>query len=135
IAAMSVQGRTRYASLIDALVITWNQGWATVAVMCGLTAFVLPLLEILLLIWLLGPLARGRLAPGHGALARLLGLLRPWCMVPVFVLAIVVAVVKLAGMAAVSPGAGLVGFGLLTVLMTMLGRVSPPMLWRMAEAA
>lgn len=135
IASLSVQGRTQYASLIDALLVTWRQGWPTVALMCGMTAFALPLLEILLLIWLLGPLSRGRLAPGHATLARLLGQFRPWCMVPVFVLAIVVAVVKLAGMAAVEPGAGLLGFGILTVLMTILGRLSAPMLWRMAEAA
>jgi len=45
------------------------------------------------------------------------------------------AVVKLAGMASVSPGMGLAGFGLLTVLLTMLGRLSPHVIWRYAESA
>ena len=66
---------------------------------------------------------------------RLLGLLRPWCMVPVFLLGVLVAVVKLAGMADVSPGIGLAGFGLLTVLLTILGRLSPHVIWRYAETA
>ena len=56
-------------------------------------------------------------------------------MVPVFLLGVLVAVVKLAGMADVSPGIGLAGFGLLTVLLTILGRLSPHVIWRYAETA
>ncbi len=56
-------------------------------------------------------------------------------MVPVFVLGVLVAVVKLAGMASVSPGVGLGGFALLTILLTMLGRLTPHTLWHYAERA
>jgi len=133
IASLSVQGMTQRASLPDALAVTWQQGQYSVAVMCGLGAFALPLLQILLLIWVLTPLAQARAAPGFAMAVRLLGLLRPWSMVPVFLLGVLVAVVKLAGMAAIAPGAGLAGFAVLTVLLTMLAKLSPHALWRMAE--
>lgn len=56
-------------------------------------------------------------------------------MVPVFLLGVLVSVVKLAGMAAVRPEIGLGGFAVLTLLLTMLGRLSPQVLWRMAEGS
>ncbi|GAA5235941.1 PqiA/YebS family transporter subunit [Verticiella sediminum] len=135
IASLAVQGVTRQATLADAIAITWQHGYPTVAVMAGLTALALPLLQILALLWVLGPLAAGRLAPGFPAVMRLLGLLRPWCMVPVFLLGVLVAVVKLVALARLEPGAGLLGFAGLTVFSTLLSRLSPHQLWRMAERA
>ncbi|OAE54986.1 paraquat-inducible protein A [Achromobacter xylosoxidans] len=134
VASMSVQGMVQQASLLDAISITWRQGHWVVSIMTGLAGFALPLLQLTVLLWVLGPLSQHREPAGfHGAM-RLLGMLRPWCMVPVFLLGVLVAVVKLAGMAAVSPGIGLAAFGILTVLLTMLGRLSPHVLWRYAES-
>lgn len=135
VASMSVQGMVQQASLLDSITITWRQGHWVVAVMTGLAGFALPLLQLIVLLWVLLPLSQGREPPGFRGAMRLLGLLRPWCMVPVFLLGVLVAVVKLAGMAAVVPGIGLAAFGLLTILLTMLGRLSPHVLWRYAETA
>ncbi|WP_116791719.1 paraquat-inducible protein A [Achromobacter dolens] len=134
VASMSVQGMVQQASLLDAIDITWRQGHYVVAVMTGLAGFVLPLFQLIVLLWVLGPLSRGvEPAEFRGAM-RLLGLLRPWCMVPVFLLGVLVAVVKLAGMAAVATGVGLFAFGVLTIFLTMLGRLTPHVLWRYAES-
>lgn len=133
VASMSVQGRVQQASLLDALAVTWEQGHLLVAAMSALAAFFLPLLQLLLLAWVLYPLSQGRQAPGFATALRVLGLLRPWCMVPVFLLGVIVAVVKLAGMASISPNAGLGGFAVLTVLLTILGQLSPKAVWRYAE--
>lgn len=135
VASMSVQGMVQQASLLDSISITWRQGHWVVAVMTGLAGFVLPLLQLTVLLWVLGPLSQGREPVGFRGAMRLLGVLRPWCMVPVFLLGVLVAVVKLAGMAAVQPGIGLGAFGLLTIFLTMLGRLSPHVLWRYAETA
>ncbi|WP_082308406.1 MULTISPECIES: paraquat-inducible protein A [unclassified Achromobacter] len=135
VAFMSVQGMTQQASMLDAVIITWRQGHWVVALMTGLAGFGLPLLQLAVLLWVIGPLAAGREPPAFRQAMRVLGLLRPWCMVPVFLLGVLVSVVKLAGMASVSPGMGLAGFGLLTVLLTMLGRLSPHVIWRYAESA
>lgn len=134
VASMSVQGMVQQASLLDAIFITWRQDHWVVAIMTGMAGFALPMLQLSVLLWVLGPLSRGREPLGFRTAMRLLGFLRPWCMVPVFLLGVLVAVVKLAGMAAVTPGIGLVAFGILTILLTMLGRLSPHVLWRYAES-
>src|SRR5690606_20977710 len=59
--------------------------------------------------------------------------LEPWSMVPVLLLAIFVSTVKLAGMARFEPGPGIWGYAALTVLLTVLSRVSAHRLWRHAE--
>ena len=133
VAHMSVRGLYREATLLDAVVITWQQGHEAVAIMTGLSGFVLPLLQLLLLLWVLIPMVGSRPALGFRTAMRLLGLIRPWCMVPVFLLGVVVSVVKLAGMARVEPGVGLVAFGVLTVFLTMFSRLPPHAVWRYAE--
>jgi len=133
VAHMSVRGLYREATLLDAVVITWQQGHGAVAIMTGLSGFVLPLLQLLLLLWVLIPMVGSRPALGFRTAMRLLGLIRPWCMVPVFLLGVVVSVVKLAGMARVEPGVGLVAFGVLTVFLTMFSRLPPHAVWRYAE--
>lgn len=135
VADMSVKGLTRNATLLDAVSVTWQQGHEIVAVMTGLAGFVFPLLQLLLLLWVLLPLSLSRRPVGLRTAMRLLGLIRPWCMVPVFLLGVVVSVVKLAGMARIEPGVGLVAFGLLTVFLTMFSRLPPHAIWRYAERA
>lgn len=131
--SMSVQGMTRDASLLDAVIMTWNQGYVLTAVMTGLAGFAVPLTSLVLLLWVLFPLTMGREPLGFRPIMRLFGALRPWGMVPVFLLGVLVSVVKLAGMASVSPQPGLFAFGILTILMTLLSRLSPHALWRYAE--
>ncbi|CAP43000.1 paraquat-inducible protein A [Bordetella petrii] len=133
VVSMSVRGLVRDASLLDAVAMTWQQGYVMTATMTGLAGFGLPLLQLCLLAWVLWPLTRGREPRGLRPAMRLLGMLRPWCMVPVFLLGVVVAVVKLAGMARVGPEPGLYAFAVLTVLLTMLSRLSPHAIWRYAE--
>lgn len=131
--SMSVQGMSRDASLLDAVIMTWNQGYVLTAMMTGLAGFGVPLASLALLLWVLFPLSMGREPLGFRPIMRLFGALRPWGMVPVFLLGVLVSVVKLAGMASVSPQPGLFAFGILTILMTMLSRLSPHALWRYAE--
>lgn len=135
IASLSVQGQTRSATLFEALLMTWQQGREGVALMAGLTALGLPLVQILVLIWVLAPLATGRLAPGFALASRLLGLVRPWCMVPVLLLGVLVSLVKLAGLARLQLEPGFLGLAVLTVLGTQLTRLSPHVLWRLVEDA
>ncbi|KCV29140.1 paraquat-inducible protein A [Bordetella bronchiseptica 00-P-2730] len=135
VASLEVQGMVQRASLLDAIRVTWQQQHWVVAIMTGLAGFGMPLVQLMVLLWVLGPLAAGRLPVGFRGAMRFLGLLRPWSMVQVFLLGVVVSVVKLAGMAAVKPAVGLAGFAALTVLLTILGRLSPHVLWRYAERA
>lgn len=135
VARIEVYGAERSATLLDAIVITWQQHHWSVAIMTGTAGFALPLLQLLSLLWVLVPLARGRMPADMAQICRLLGWLRPWSMVPVFLLGAIVSLVKLAGSVQVHVGLGLPAFGLLTILLTMMGRLSPRALWRHAEDA
>ena len=133
VAHMWVRGMARSATLLDSVIMTWHQHHEMVAIMTGLSGFILPFVQLLLLLWALVPLTLGRQPWCFASAMRLLAALRPWCMVPVFLLGVVVAVVKLAGTARVTLGMGLFAFALLTVLLTMFSRLSPSLLWRHAE--
>lgn len=135
VARIEVYGAERSATLLDAIVITWQQHHWSVAIMTGTAGFALPLLQLIALLWVLLPLARGRMPADMAQVCRLLGWLRPWSMVPVFLLGAIVSVVKLAGSVQVHLGLGLPAFGLLTILLTIVARLSPQALWRHAEDA
>lgn len=133
VASVAVQGQVRSATLGEAVMMAWQTGHPLVAILCGLAAIVLPGLQIVLLLYILAHLCRRRTSVDLIPALRLLGWIRPWSMVPVFVLAVLVALVKLAGLASVDLRPGMVGFAVLTVLITMLGRLTPHTLWRLAE--
>ncbi len=133
VASLSVQGQTRSATLMEALLMIADQGREGVALLAGVTALGFPVLQIALMMWVLAPLAGGRLAPGFAGVVRILGWLRHWCMVPVFLLGVLVSLVKLAGLARLQIEAGFIGFAALTVIGTQLSRLSPQVLWRLVD--
>ena len=131
---MEVQGMVRQASLLEAIGVTWQQpGMWGVALMAMLTAFALPLGQLLLLLALLLMLLRPSLPGGFDQATRVLRWFRPWSMIPVFVLGVLVAIVKIADLASIVVGVGLWSMGALVVLLTILSRLDSRMLWRFAE--
>lgn len=135
IATLATQGLTIKATLIDALALTWLQGHELVAIMTGLFAFVFPLGQILFLFWALRALLSRRLPGDFHYGLRVLRAISTWSMIPVMLLGVLVAIVKLSGIAALTVGPGLWAFGALSVIMTILSRVSAHRLWRYAEDA
>lgn len=135
IASLSVQGATVHATLLQALWITWQQGYGMVAFVTALFTFAFPLGQLLFLFWALRAIISGRLPSDFHYGMRMLGALAPWSMISVLLLAILVAMVKLVDMAAVQFGPGLWAFVVLAFFMTALGRVSAQRLWRYAEDA
>ncbi|MFT4191735.1 MAG: paraquat-inducible protein A [Comamonas sp.] len=131
---LEVQGMARQASLLQAIAVTWQQpGLWGVALMALLTAFVLPLAQLLLLLGLLLMLMRQRVPPGFEVATRWLRGFRPWSMVPVFVLGVLVAIIKMADMATIIVGVGLWSMAALVLLLTLLARLDARTLWRYAE--
>ncbi|NYT50963.1 paraquat-inducible protein A [Parapusillimonas granuli] len=135
IATLNVQAMTVHANLPHALYLTWQQGHYTLSVMTGMFAFWLPLSQILCCLWALTAIRSRRLPADFPYGMRLLGFAEPWSMVPVLMLAILVALVKFAGFATIVPGPAILAFGVLTVLLTALSRLSSLRLWRHAEDA
>ncbi|GLQ91589.1 paraquat-inducible protein A [Dyella acidisoli] len=104
------------------------------AVPATLTVIVVPLLHMLLLGWVLLYARRGRRAPGFRIVMKLLVTLRPWSMIEVALIGILVSIIKLAGFLHVVPGVGLWAMGVLTVLFTLIASPDTRHLWSLTES-
>jgi len=134
LASLYTQGYTINATLMDALVYTWQQGRPGVVIMCALFVVAFPLGQILFLLWAIRAIVRRKLPDDFHLGLRVLHAIAPWSMIPVLLLGMIVALVKLAGMvSSFSPGPGLWAMATLTVMMTILSRVTAHRLWRHAE--
>jgi paraquat-inducible protein A len=105
-------------------------GWtAWPAAVLALTMFILPLLQIALLLWLLTFASFGRRAPGFRGALVTLHRSRPWSMTEVFLLGALVAIVKLSSWVHVTPGIGIWALASLMILLTVLSMVEPRFWW------
>lgn len=132
IVEIEVRGLRNQTTLTGAVIALTSEGRTLVALLVLATTLVFPLLQLLTLAWLLVPLARQRQPNGFAWLVRLMQSLRPWGMVEVFLLGVLVALVKLSGMATVLPGPALWAFMGLTVLLTAVLAFDPRGFWELA---
>lgn len=130
IVQIELQGLTSQTTLVGAVTVLGQEGMSLVALLVLLTTISFPLLQLLVLLYLLLPSTHGVQRPGVKGLLRLMQIVRPWGMVEVFLLGVLVAVVKLSNMANVIPGVALWAFGVLTVLLTVVVSFNPRYLWR-----
>ncbi|WP_417276913.1 paraquat-inducible protein A [Castellaniella sp.] len=135
IAHLTVQGLDVSLTFWGALHLAWDRGYYGVSVLTGLAGFWIPLLQITLTLWIMQAVTRRRLPPDFGRALRFLDHLVPWSMASVLVLAILVAIVKVAGMAQLQVQPGLLGFLALSFLLSGLGRWNAKALWQAAEDA
>jgi paraquat-inducible protein A len=127
---IGLQGLSNEATLwgtVEALA----QGRITpIALVAGLSIIFAPALQIILLTWVLVYARSGQIAPGFSACMRALEHLRPWSMLEVCLLGILVAIIKLGDMADVHPGIGLWATAVLTILILLIaGRDVRDGLW------
>lgn len=134
IVEIELQGLSSRTTLFGAVLSLTTEGMSLVALLVLATTILFPLLQLLFLFYLLMSLARQHRPPGFSWLVRAMQSLRPWGMVEVFLLGVLVAVVKLSNMATVIPGVALWAFGVLTVLLTAVVSFNPRHFWEMAYA-
>ncbi len=123
IATLFFQGSGQSASFMDAVVMTWASGYEEVAVMTFLVGFMLPVCHVSLLIWILGAFAFGKLPLFFETAVAWVDHLKPWCMIPVLLMGVLVAIVKLVGLASLEPGIGLFATAVTAVLLTAISRL------------
>jgi paraquat-inducible protein A len=123
--AMTVNDSTRMTTLIGAAQAYYEQGYGVLAVLVAFTAVIVPMIQILTLLYVLVPLRFGRVVRGQNLLFRMLTALRPWGLTEVFMLGAVVALVKLSAQAEVSPRVSLVAYGLLMLSIAALTSATP----------
>lgn len=133
IVTLELQGVESVASLWDATRLTWEAGEQLVATLAFCTAFLFPLAVILLRLWVLVPLVAGRRTSPVAWPLRALSFAMRWSMIEVFMLGILIAVVRSAGVTDVVLGAGLFGYAALTVLLTGLQAAGLQAMWQRVE--
>ncbi len=102
---------------------------ALIALVAGLSIILAPMLQIILLFWVLAHACKGVVAPGFKLCMRTLEHLRPWSMLEVCMLGILVAIVKLSGMLDVHAGVGLWAMAMLMVLIILIAGKNTRRLW------
>jgi paraquat-inducible protein A len=125
----------RETSLISGVLDLYRQNMPILAVVVFVTSLLFPAFKILGQIYVILPLKLGRVAPRMEEVFRLLLHTRAWSMMEIFLLGILVAFVKLSGMAQIVPGIALWAFGCLVVTLAWSGSaLEPRVVWDRAEA-
>lgn len=132
IVTLELRGIHTEASLLQTTWLTWQEGSHLVALLAGATAFVFPLGVILLRLWVLLPLVLRRRVPAFAPAMRALRWMLRWSMVEVFMLGVLVAVVRSAGVTNVVLGAGIFAYTALTVLLAAIHAAGLQGLWQAA---
>ncbi len=127
--SINLQGLHNSATLWDS-VRALSQGPITfIALVAGVAIILAPVLQVLLLLWVISFALAATRAPGFRLCMRALEALRPWSMLEVCLLGALVAVVKLAGLLDVIPGIGLAALAALSVLMIKVAGKDIRLLW------
>ncbi len=129
--AMKSGGLVQETTLLTGIRELWKQELQGLAILVMLTCVLVPLAQMLGLLYILLPLKLG-LRPAFGAarVFRLVQEVAPWGMMEVFMMGILVALVKLGHMATIVPGISVFSFGaLIFVMAAAFSCLDPQLLW------
>jgi paraquat-inducible protein A len=126
-------GHQTRATLWHAIAASYDSELPFVAIALTLTLIVAPAIELGLLLWLLVPLCLWVRPLAFVSMMGLLRALRPWRMIEVFFLGVIVAVVKLAALATALPGWGMFGVAVMAFALASLSSFDQGALWRRAD--
>jgi len=130
IAEMDGGGNRNATTLWGAIEAMYDYGRGLTAVLVALTTVLLPLTYMAVLAPLLMARLRGRRHPAAALVLRTAAMIRPWAMIEIFMLGVVVALIKVARMVALEADAGLWAFAALTVFLTVALSIDLRPLWR-----
>jgi paraquat-inducible protein A len=132
--AFKLKGQVTQATLISGVLDLYQTGKWEIALLVLLTTIVVPLLELLILLYVFLPLKFNRVPWKLAAVFRMAQNLSPWSMMEVFLIGIIVAIVKLIGMAQIIPGLALWSFVLLIVtLAAAAANMDSQVVWERVE--
>ncbi len=92
-----------------------------------------PLTELVALLYVLLPVRRGVVPPGFNRVLRAIEFVRPWGMLEVFMLGVLITIVKMVSLARVIPETSLFAFGALTLMFTVVVTFDARTLWDIAD--
>jgi paraquat-inducible protein A len=111
VVGLAVRGELVQATLLGAVHGIYADGVWPIAVLVLVTTVIAPFVQMFAMAWLLLPLQLGHVPRGFARVFRVLHLARPWGMVEVLMLGVLVALAKLARVAEVVPGIALWSLG------------------------
>ncbi|MDP2698058.1 paraquat-inducible protein A [Thalassospira sp.] len=131
ILGFSMEGRSESNTLMSGVVTFWQEGYPFLAFMVGLTSMAAPLLLIGAYLYVLTPLRFGFEWPGVHHVWRVLAIIRPWSMLDVFLIGLLVALTKLSDFADVVAGPAFYAVCLLIpASLLMSTQLDPRVIWR-----
>ena len=132
IMAMSMYGTYTEATVWDGVVQLMSHGEYFIGIVVFLASIVVPLLKLLGLFFLVITVkwGHGRRFRGRTRIYKFIEYIGPWAMLDVFLIAILVALVKMGEIGQMIPGPGLIAFTAVVVL-TILASQSfdPKLIW------
>jgi len=134
VAVISLGGLESQATVWQSVVALAAGPGAPVSVVAGMIAIVVPALQVLTLLWILSFAVAGRSCPYFVPALRVLRASKPWGMIEVCLLAILVALVKLSGFLHVVAGVGVAATVVLAPLMAVITNRNAGDLWTLFEA-
>ena len=129
---LSVAGQIHTSGLLAGVGALWERQEYLLSVLVFLTIFLFPLLELLTVGYLLLVSKGLEQKTLVRATLRLIAALKPWSMLEIFLLGVLVTAIKIAEMAEVVPGVGFFSFCALVVVLTAIKQsISEQQLWRL----
>ncbi len=130
--SLKVGGRMEENVLLSGVLAFYHQGMGELAVLVFLTSFLFPLLTISGMLYVLISMKSMTPLPAALRVYRLVRTLSPWSLVGVFMLAVLVAIVKLLDLATVIPGVSLFALAALLLAATAArSNLDEAVLWSM----
>ncbi|MFL9923039.1 paraquat-inducible protein A [Herbaspirillum lusitanum] len=130
IAEINIKGMRAETTLWGAISKLYAGQMAPIAVLMFVTTILFPLAELLMMLYLLLGTRQYRLPWGFRHVAHALHRIRPWGMIEVYMLGMLVTLTKLSSMAEVVPGIALWSFGLLVLVLAAMLSFDPRDLWQ-----
>jgi paraquat-inducible protein A len=136
IVGLEAQGQSATATLFGTAQALYQQNMRMLAALVFVTTIVVPGVQLAAMTYVLVPLRLGRVPHWMPMALRVLQAVRPWGMVEVFILGMLVSLVKLGGMATVVPGVGMWSFGgLLLMISAAVASFDARSIWARLERA
>ena len=126
---LKLGGVAEAATLPHAVLAMWQAGEQAIAAVAALTTLVAPALFIALRLYVLVPVALGRMPPGFALCVRTLHTAGRWNFIEVFTIGVLLSLVRLAGLADAVPGIGLFALGSLALLFAAIESAGVKHLW------
>jgi len=125
-------GTNIYSTILGGVILLWNMGSYPIAIVIFVASVLVPIAKILALFWLCYTVRKGEVhhRRGRTRLYRLTEFVGRWSMVDVFVVAILVALIRMGKLMSIYPGAAAMAFaGVVVVTMVAAMLFDPRLIW------